>query len=725
MLEPRPSRSGAPARLPPLREIANHGLHLAAASAFAFAQPLLSMLGKYPAFFAAHEASRWDVIGFALAVVLGPPLLALALELAIGLIVPALREPVHLVLMAGLVSLFALQGVRHADGWPTWAVLALALAIGIAVTALYATEHWARSIASVLGAFPVLLLVLFLFFWPTSKITLAGSAKAYSAFGGKRPPIIFVQLDAFPTGLLMDPARRIDAVRYPNLARLAGTGTWYRNATTAHDNTPYSIPSILDGRWPRRGAQPILADHPNNLFTLLGHTYQMQVYQSVTNLCPPGLCTQVGRRTWRGRMHLLADDVSVVYRHLILPKRLEERLPRIDDRWQGFGQADKTGPTSARSAGAVLRELAGGGRAGVFLDMVRRMRPGSQPLLSYMHILLPHEPRQYLPDGREYQPGADPDPSLDGWPSFQNAFLSDQALQRALLQVGFTDRLIGIMIDHLKRVGLWDKAMVIVTADHGESFKRATRPVPELLPGRLSWRRAVSPSNVQDIAPVPLLIKYPHERTGRIDDRFVKTIDVLPTIAATLGIRLPFHVDGRSLRDPAYRGRRDVVVERSGGAPVRIDIPTLQARRAAELRRRLALFGWGNRGPGLYGIGPHPELRGKPVSEFRVVAGGPLHARIQAAGSFDEVDLRRSPLVPSQITGWIEGGPPGGREIAVAVNGRIGATGVTFPPIGRKGRNLSVLVPDRLFRSGANRVALFEIEGAGAGLRLRRLATAG
>ena len=35
-----------------------------------------------------------------------------------------------------------------------------------------------------------------------------------------------------------------------------------------------------------------------------------------------------------------------------------------------------------------------------------------KPQLNFMHVLLPHEPRQYLPDQRQYQSGADPDPAL-------------------------------------------------------------------------------------------------------------------------------------------------------------------------------------------------------------------------------------------------------------------------------------------------------------------------
>ena len=49
-------------------------VHLIALSSLAFAQPLLDVLGRYPAFFAAHDVTRWGVVAFALVVLLVPGL---------------------------------------------------------------------------------------------------------------------------------------------------------------------------------------------------------------------------------------------------------------------------------------------------------------------------------------------------------------------------------------------------------------------------------------------------------------------------------------------------------------------------------------------------------------------------------------------------------------------------------------------------------------------------
>ena len=85
--------------------------------------------------------------------------------------------------------------------------------------------------------------------------------------------------------------------------------------------------------------------------------------------------------------------------------------------------------------------------------------------------------------------------------------------------------------------------MVVLTADHGVAYR----------PGQP--RRAPTPGNFSDIAAVPLLIKYPGETEGRIDDSPARTIDIVPTIAKELGAKLPWKAAGRPLGTaPGPRG---------------------------------------------------------------------------------------------------------------------------------------------------------------------------
>lgn len=96
--------------------------------------------------------------------------------------------------------------------------------------------------------------------------------------------------------------------------------------------------------------------------------------------------------------------------------------------------------------------------------------------------------------------------------------------QRHLLQVEFVDTLIGKLMKRLQEVQLYDPGLIVVTADHGVSF----------------WpnetRRAVRGSHVADILRIPLLIKAPFQKNGLVSDHRISVVDIVPTIAAMLGI---------------------------------------------------------------------------------------------------------------------------------------------------------------------------------------------
>jgi len=82
----------------------------------------------------------------------------------------------------------------------------------------------------------------------------------------------------------------------------------------------------------------------------------------------------------------------------------------------------------------------------------------------------------------------------------------------------YTDSLLKETFDDLKRRGLWDDTLVIVTADHGE----------ELYDHHGFFHH--SPSLYDGALRVPLLIKFPHQRGRRVVAENVSLIDILPTI---------------------------------------------------------------------------------------------------------------------------------------------------------------------------------------------------
>jgi Sulfatase len=275
--------------------------------------------------------------------------------------------------------------------------------------------------------------------------------------------------------------------------------------------------------------------------------------------------------------------------------------------------------------------------------------------------------------------------------------------QRHLLQLGFADRLLGELLARLRRLDLYDDALIVVVADHGIGFHVGME------------RRTVTPRNVQDLAPVPLLIKLPGQRRGALDDRHVETIDILPTILELTGLKAPRPLDGRSLLRPLEsQARRVTVFHRIGtelntvGGDYTFQVDDLERRWRRAVSRKLALFGsGGGRDPeALYRIGPRPDLVGRRVATLPLA---PLPAEIDQADDLREVDPA-GVFVPGEITGAIPNGRPGGgRPIALVLNGKVAATGFTFSLEGSDTESFEVMVRESAFRRGPNEARVFQI----------------
>ena len=97
------------------------------------------------------------------------------------------------------------------------------------------------------------------------------------------------------------------------------TSTWYENSTGAAAYTPQAVPAILSGESPDQEDLPIAADHPHNLFTLLGKSYELRVMEAATQLCPEDLCPDSALGSDDGDLDDLFSDLEVVQKHLLLP----------------------------------------------------------------------------------------------------------------------------------------------------------------------------------------------------------------------------------------------------------------------------------------------------------------------------------------------------------------------------------------------------------------------
>ncbi len=490
---------------------------------FAVTQPLLDLLGRYPQFFVARGTSRVEVLCLVAILSLGAPAIAYSLIRLCGRIRPAFGRWVFqagIALGAALFILLALKRVPHLHGSFRW--LGMALLGGAAFALAHARWNSVRLFLRILAPSPLIFALVFLA-GPPMRAFWSGVGTAASATRvGSPAPVVMVVFDELPLGSLLNEAGEIDGKRFPHFADLARDANWYRNATTVADSTELSVPAILTGRYPTAtdGRLATSSGFPRNVFTLLADHYDMRVFESVTHLCPTSVSAP-NRGGLAARVVSLALDVSVLYLHLVIPSESEWRLPRVDQTWRGFVRPTDL-PIGAKRNPAE-----------VFSAFLESVQPSPRPTFSFIHLQLPHVPWVFLPSGKQYLPWRVDYTSPNVWDD-QTA-LVELGFQRHVLQVMLVDRLLGRLVKKLKELDQYDRTLLIVLSDHGASFR----------PG--GDRRAATPHNFRDVASIPLLIKTPGQRRGRVLDTNAETIDVVPSLADLLAVEPRWTTDGQSL----------------------------------------------------------------------------------------------------------------------------------------------------------------------------------
>jgi Sulfatase len=679
-----------------LREPAIRGAQLLAASGFAVAQPLLDLLSKNAEFFVVHGSTAREIVLFGLAVTFLPALALLAVELVVGAVHAGAGLALHLVFVGAFAALFAIQALERLGLETTVVLIGAAVVAGVAAALAARRLRFFRALLTVLAPAPLLFLGLFLFASPVRALVLPADIDLPAGDLDADTPVVVVVFDELPVVSLMDADGAIDAGRFPNFARLADDSTWFRNTTTVSPWTTLAVPALLTGNRPDKDALPVYQTHPENLFTLLGNGYRMNVAESQTRLCPPELC----RGTRRGADASLFSDARVVYLHLVAPPGLEDRLPAIDEGWGDFG-GDEPGE-EAEGPNFDARTFYVGRIRDYrrFVGSIRADPEGEEPTLHFAHVLMPHGPWTYFPSGRVSAVARPSAPGRTG-EVWRDDALALQANQRHLLQLGFTDRLLGDLIERLEEEDLYHRALIVVIADHGVSFRGGDR------------RREATRTNLADLAFVPFFVKVPGADGATVVDRHVQTLDVLPTIAGALGVSIPWRLQGRS----ALGTGRDVDEVRIDGVTVPLD--EALAARADALIRHVRVFGTGDWE--IYGAGPYGGLVGRFVDEL------PLRDPVEGEAVVDPTGSRLlrslpsgSPRVPSPLVGTLTGIRPGA-WLAVAVNGEVAATARAYD-LG-DGVRFSALAAEQAFRPGPNDVRLYLIEGPAGGAVLRELET--
>jgi len=680
-------------------------LHLFVLTGFAVAQPLFEVISRNPEFLIAHHAETAATLFLAGILMVAIPAVMAVMEGIFQLFGTRYRIVLHLVWISLLTGLIVSPLLIRFLPLPGYTEVVCSMVTAVFFTVLYTRMKPLRWFVTSLV--PVMLIFPGIFFLNPTVFGIVFPEKTtkgdYENVQAKAP-IIFIVFDEFPLISLLDRDLNIDANRYPFFARFAKRSFWFRNAVTVRAGTEKAIPAILTGITPGAKTVPTLQDHPNNLFTLMGGAYAMEVFETHSSLCPDSLCSRkVAPLTTFERTQRMVWDLVAVYLHRILPPEFRKGLPVVSQSWKGFwennpvvplpGKRDKKAGTLPPDPKENRLQL-----YTTFLDSIT----DADSTLYFLHILLPHLPWEYLPSGKLYTTDRITIPGLDykrgGWNG--DAFLVAQGYQRHLLQVAFVDHLLGALVQRLEEKGIFDRSVIVITADHGANF----------WPNRK--RRDVLPDFPMDIRNIPLFIKVPEQRQGSIIDCYVKNIDILPSLAEILDIHLSWPVEGRVLftREPSTGKIEPVSCQEA--VP-----PLYTAKRLESLKYKYELFGEKGSQVDLFRLGPYRNLVGRNVRELESGYQTEVHVQLDKEAFFENLDLESS-FIPALISGRLHNADSEDPYIlAVAVNKRIAGIARTIKNDSGS-REFFVVVPEAVFVNGKNTIDVFRLQGLEKNVKL-------
>ena len=290
---------------------------------------------------------------------------------------------------------------------------------------------------------------------------------------------------------------------------------------------------------------------PNPFLDELRRTGALRLAASATASCPHTAC---------GVASLLSSRLlgALAPGNLTLPKLLYDQGYRIhfllsgDHDWHGleqlYGHEHHTyfdGPMARRHGATDDRVL--------FEALDRIADADGRPAFFYFHVMAPHVLAVREAASRRFLP-AD---ATAWWPG--RRFDARSAINFYDNGVVQADRIVRGLFERLGRKGYLKDALVVLTADHGESLGERQTSIfghyPEL------YREYLS---------IPLLVYEPgRDPWGELG--FARQIDIAPTIVARLGLPIPDSWQGLSLLEPGGARYALATVRPSDGTAMLID----------------------------------------------------------------------------------------------------------------------------------------------------------
>lgn len=336
--------------------------------------------------------------------------------------------------------------------------------------------------------------------------------------------------------------RPSDLPRYPGFARLAQDGFHFERAYSTASHTGYSVPAILTSSF-----EFLNADRQEGDFGQLSITGEDR--------------STVGRLKAAGWETVGFSGNVVISKNFGYDRSFDYFTGGEGTTLLGFGLLKAIGTAMPRFA--YRFGLANGGTFHENMETlyakiasyVSRPRPDGVPFYMYVQTMDMHGPYmppvQYLEDDFNFEDFFSPYLEKGGEQGVGEVpdALRRNALQQYLGGLRYTDRYLGLLVQKLKELGIYDDTLIVIAADHGEEFWEH---------GRVGHNRD-DRSLREEMVRIPLFIKPPRSlhvpQRGVTVPVAVSSLDIHPTILDIAGVD-PGAVRGRSLR-PLMLGTND------------------------------------------------------------------------------------------------------------------------------------------------------------------------
>ena len=360
-----------------------------------------------------------------------------------------------------------------------------------------------------------------------------------------RPNIVLLSIDALsaPHMSLYGYARPTT----PELQQFARGAVVFDRAYANGNFTTPGIASILTGTlpWTHRALQlpvwPLNRTRRTSLPAVLEHAGYRTGYVSTNAIAGAakqgfGEYFQFARTDRTGHVTLCADGLSKYLRYVCAAAELPP-LEEMEGIAAKFGYPNDNLEHDPRLALQPALH---------WLATVDR----SKPIFLWVHLFPPHSPyaapKPWLGrfDASQHDRNAASTQPSWAWIQSQLPERRVQTLEARYDEaVAYADAFVGPFLQRALDT-LGPNTVVVVTADHGESFAH-------------SYGAHTGPGLYNEIVHIPLLLKLPGETTGMRCDTPAQQADIAPTLAALAGVAAPGNWEGRSLLEACPGGQPD------------------------------------------------------------------------------------------------------------------------------------------------------------------------